>query len=144
MKYITWQPTGNGLLSNKTLLLYPTQTTIYQITAERLANCPITKPTEVVIKNCVQEVYFPTAFTPNNDGNNDAFKVFTFRPLKVYQLLIYNRYRQKIFETNNLAAGWDGTFNGSRQPIGGYTYRCSYQFTGGQPQSTAGYFILIR
>ena len=141
---ITWQPTGNAVLNNKTLLLYPMQTTLYQITGERLVNCPITKPTEVVIQNCVQEVYFPTAFTPNNDNHNDIYKVFTFYPLRVYQLVIYNRYGQKIFETNNPNGGWDGTYKGSRQPMGGYTYQCSYQFTGRQPQLTAGYFILIR
>jgi gliding motility-associated-like protein len=141
---ITWQPTDNSLLYNKTLLLYPTQTTTYSITAERLVNCPISKTTDVVIKNCPQIVFIPNAFTPNNDSRNDIFKVSTFRPLQSYQLVIYNRYGQKIFETSNLSAGWDGTFKGSPQPTGGYTYHCSYRFTGGLQRTEAGYFILIR
>lgn len=141
---ITWQPAGNGIIRNKTLLLYPLQTTSYQIKAERLADCPLTASSNVVIKNCAQVIFIPNAFTPDNNGRNDIFKASTFRPLQAYQLVIYNRYGQKIFETNNLATGWDGNFKGKPQPVGGYTYHCNYQFNGGQPQSEAGYFILIR
>ncbi len=141
---ITWQPTGNSLLNNKTLFLFPRQTTVYNITAERLANCPITKTSTVAIKNCTEIVFIPNAFTPNNDSRNDIFKASTFRALQYYQLVIYNRYGQKIFESNNLSTGWDGTFKGSKQPTGGYTYRCSYRFAGGLQRSEAGYFILIR
>ncbi len=141
---ITWQPATNGLFSNKTLRLFPRQTTTYQITAERLTNCTLTATSQVVIENCVGEIFIPTAFTPNNDTRNDVFKASAFRPLQAYHLEIYNRYGQKIFETNNIATGWDGNFKGSPLPIGGYTYRVSYQFTGRPPQSEAGYFILLR
>ncbi|MBK6379905.1 MAG: gliding motility-associated C-terminal domain-containing protein [Chitinophagaceae bacterium] len=141
---ITWQPANNGILNNKILSLFPQQTTMYQVTAERQANCPITKASNVVVENCTQVIYIPNAFTPNNDSRNDVFKPSAFRPLQAYHLAIYNRYGQKIFETTNISAGWDGRVKGKPQPVGGYTYRCSYQFTGGLPQSEAGYFILIR
>lgn len=141
---ITWQPVTNSMLSNKTLLFYPTQTTTYQITAERMADCPLTGNSTVVIKNCEQIVFIPNAFTPNNDTRNDVFKASTFRPLQVYHLIIYNRYGQKIFETNNIATGWDGSFKGKPQPVGGYTYHCSYTFAGGLQRTESGYFMLIR
>ena len=142
---ITWQPANNGLLSNKTLLLFPRQTTTYQITAERLANCTLTATSQVVIQNCVGEIFIPNTFTPNNDNHNDVFKASAFRPLQIYHLEIYNRYGQKIFETNNIATGWDGNFKGNPAETGTYVWSLSYidPWTG-KEVSTKGTSILIR
>ena len=141
---ITWQPITSSFLINKTLLVYPTQNTIYTITAERQPGCPITATSAIAIKICPEVIFFPNSFTPNNDGLNDIFKGTTLRPLQSYHFIIYNRYGQAIFETTDQASGWDGTFKGKAQPIGGYTYKCSYLFTRGLQRSEVGYFILIR
>lgn len=141
---ITWQPTTNSLLTNKTLLFYPPQTTLYTITAERTPNCSILKTITVVIKTCPQTVFIPNSFTPNNDSKNDIFKPAISQPLALYRLQIFNRYGQTIFESNNQQNGWDGTYKGSRQPMGGYIYQCSYKFNGGVQKMVKGYFILIR
>jgi gliding motility-associated-like protein len=142
---ITWQPTGNSLLNNKTLLLYPQQTTIYTINAGRSLNCTTIKTTTVVIKNCPQTIFIPNSFTPNNDTRNDVFKPIISQPLAFYRFAIYNRYGQTIFETSNQQLGWGGTFKGSRQPQGGYIYQCSYRFAGTAVQKNVnGYFLLLR
>ncbi len=141
---ITWQPTANAALKNKTLLFYPQQTTLYTITAERTPNCAILKNTTVVIQPCVKTVFVPNAFSPNKDGRNDLFKPTISQPLAFYRLQIFNRYGQTIFETSNQQNGWDGTFKGSTQPMGGYIYQCSYRFAGGTQQMVKGYFILVR
>lgn len=141
---IRWQPFTNSLLRNKTLLAYPIQNVTYIITGERQPNCLIRTATGVNVKRCSIDVFFPNSFTPNNDGHNDIFKILTFRPLKFYHFAIYNRYGQTVFETTNPAIGWDGTFKGKPQPIGGYTYRCSYYFTGGIQNDLSDTFILIR
>lgn len=141
---ITWQPQTNGSLANKTLSLFPKQTTLYQITAERIPNCLLTSSAMITVKNCAQVIFIPNAFTPNNDGWNDVFNASAFRPLQFFYFGIYNRYGQKVFETNNLSVGWDGTYKGKPQPIGGYTYRCNYQFPGGIQRMESGFFILIR
>ncbi len=141
---IIWQPTANSYLTNKTLLFYPPQTTLYTITAERLPACGILKTTMVVIKTCPQTVFIPNSFTPNNDSKNDIFKPAISQPLALYRLQIFNRYGQTIFESNNQQSGWDGTYKGSRQPMGGYIYQCSYKFNGGVQKMAKGYFILLR
>ncbi|MEP7238867.1 MAG: gliding motility-associated C-terminal domain-containing protein, partial [Ferruginibacter sp.] len=141
---ITWQPFTNALLNNKTLLLYPLQNTVYRITAERIANCPITKTTAVTVTRCPEIVFLPNAFTPDNNGLNDVFKASATRPLTFYRLIIFNRYGQKLFETNNPATGWDGNFKNSKQPTGGYVYQCSYSFASGYQKTEGGYFMLIR
>jgi gliding motility-associated-like protein len=58
-------------------------------------------------------VYVPNAFSPNRNGRNDDFKpsVFNVKPDN-YVFRIYNRWGQKVFETNDLDASWDGTYNG--------------------------------
>ena len=52
--------------------------------------------------------------------------------------------RQTIFESSNQNIGWDGSYKGKQQPMGGYIYQCSYKFNGGVQKMVKGYFILIR
>lgn len=57
--------------------------------------------------------YLPNSFTPNNDGVNDLFLpvIFAADPEK-YELKIFNRWGQKVFETTDPTIGWEGDFNG--------------------------------
>lgn len=80
--------------------------------------------------NVFQEViYFvPNAFTPNNDGYNNVFKPILasgFDP-DDYRLLIFNRWGEIMFESNNHEIGWDGTYNGAVVPEGAYVYKIEF------------------
>jgi gliding motility-associated-like protein len=141
---IAWQPSTNSFLNNKTLVTYPQQTTIYTISAEHFPNCAVSKTSEVVIKICPQTIFIPNSFTPNGDGNNDIFKPVISQSLPFYHLQIFNRYGQIIFETSDQYRGWDGTYKGSYQPMGGYMYLCNYRFAGGIQKMIKGYFMAIR
>jgi gliding motility-associated-like protein len=55
--------------------------------------------------------YIPNAFSPNGDGMNDVFKG-TGIGIKTYTLMVYDRWGNLVFTTNDLEKGWDGTFNG--------------------------------
>ncbi|MCK5028485.1 MAG: gliding motility-associated C-terminal domain-containing protein [Bacteroidales bacterium] len=68
-------------------------------------------------------VYIPQAFTPNDDGINDLFlPVFSFLP-KEYELKIYNRWGNIVFETSDPTKGWNGKqSNGKPAPAGSYIY----------------------
>ena len=141
---ITWQPIGNALLNNNTIAAYPTQNTAYVIRAERFPNCTVTNNTAIVVKRCPEFVFVPGAFTPNNDGLNDIFRATVTRPVAYYQFIVYNRYGQKLFESSNPAAGWDGSYRGSRQNIGGYTWQVTYQFRNGVMNTERGTCLLLR
>lgn len=69
------------------------------------------------------KVYIPEAFTPNDDGINDLFQpVFTFIP-KDFELRVYNRWGNIIFETGDYTKAWNGKEpNGSSAPAGAYIY----------------------
>lgn len=81
---------------------------------------------EVVVteRNC--NIYFPNAFTPNNDGRNDIFRVLNGFDLKDYHLVIYNKWGSKLFETRDPRKGWDGMFKGIKQEQGIYLWFCEY------------------
>ena len=64
------------------------------------------------------------AFSPNGDGVNDNFRLITTGDDELVSMEIYNRWGQRIFETDNLVAGWDGTDgSGKQQEIGTYIYK---------------------
>lgn len=59
-------------------------------------------------------VYVPNAFSPNNDGINDCFRGYVEPGLDVldYELKVFDRWGDLIFETNKIDECWDGTFKG--------------------------------
>ncbi|MBX2922262.1 MAG: gliding motility-associated C-terminal domain-containing protein [Chitinophagaceae bacterium] len=71
-------------------------------------------------------VNFPTAFTPNNDGLNEVFRAGAFCPITKFNMVVYDRFGKKVFETKNPAMGWDGKINGKRAEEGTYVYFCVY------------------
>ena len=73
-------------------------------------------------------IYVPTAFTPDNDGVNDAFKVES-ETLQVFELNIYNRWGEMVFQTKKLNTPWDGSYKngGYFCPDGVYTWQVKYR-----------------
>ena len=78
--------------------------------------------------NCT--VYFPSAFTPNNDGINDVFRILHAYNLQYYHLLIFNRWGQKLFETQDYLKGWDGKNFGRKADSGTYVWYCEFTRSG--------------
>lgn len=80
----------------------------------------------VVQRRCQPYLYFPSAFSPNNDGLNDFYSPIG-QDIKGYHLQIYNRWGELIFESNDLSNNWDGSFKGAPSPIGQYLWKCSFE-----------------
>lgn len=68
----------------------------------------------------------PNAFTPDGDGLNDYFEAETICPIKNFRMLIYNRWGEKLFESNDISHGWDGRKNGKLCPGDSYVFIVSY------------------
>ncbi len=78
---------------------------------------------DVVCVTQLPRLYIPNAFTPNGDGHNDVFKPENvFVAVTEYNLVIYDRRGQKVFETNDPETGWDGYFKGDIVQTGVYPY----------------------
>jgi gliding motility-associated-like protein len=85
---------------------------------------------EFTLELCIvpfTEIFGPNAFSPNNDGLNDVF-FFSAYGTKELRLLIYNRWGELVYETNDPSenGGWDGTFKGEDMPEGVYLYKLLY------------------
>lgn len=90
-------------------------------------NCSDTICYSVVIED-VTFVYVPNAFTPDGDGVNDAFGISTTTPLASFNMLIFDRWGQVVYETNDFGKPWLGSYRneGDILPNGVYAYRIQY------------------
>jgi gliding motility-associated-like protein len=129
-----WQ-NGSALQS-----IVASQPGVYSVTVTETCGSAIDN-VRVKTKDCTP--YFPSAFTPNNDGKNDLFKILNAYNLQQYELVIYNRWGQKIFQTKDPSIGWDGVFGGRSQNAGIYVWYSNFKRNGMQT-NLKGTLILIR
>ncbi len=130
---------GNNTKSNKV-----SSGGLYWLTVTDYNGC--TGKDSIIVIDSICPVFFfiPTAFTPNNDGNNDLFKPKFSGALSNYHFSVYNRWGQLIFSTIDALNGWDGNVNGSQQPVDTYLWICSYSLDGKSVQTEKGTVTLIR
>ena len=88
-------------------------------------------------------VFIPDVFTPNGDGNNDIFYVYGTEILSV-DLLVFNRWGEKVFEAHNQFDGWDGRYKGEPAPMGVYIYEATIHGLDGQTIFKKGSVTLVR
>jgi gliding motility-associated-like protein len=125
-------------------------TGLYWVKMETNAGCTGADSIFIFISGEVPEgcILVPNAFTPNGDGLNDMFRAYSNCPeLADFRMLIFDRWGQKIYETDDVTHGWDGTKNGN--PVTGdmYVYKITYKFphiSGDQEQVKVGNILLLR
>ena len=92
---------------------------------------------------CPNCFYIPNAFSPNDDGRNDAFLPGAACPVANYRLQVFSRWGALLFETAMPEQGWDGNFQGKPMPAGAYAWSLSYQL-GREVFRDAGEVLLLR
>ncbi|PLX10263.1 MAG: hypothetical protein C0598_10795, partial [Marinilabiliales bacterium] len=97
----------------------------------------------------ISELKFPTAFSPNGDGLNDKFHaVGILDDVAEFNMQIFNRWGQLVFNTDSVYEGWDSSYNGQSSPTGIYIVKVNYvngnQCTGLQAFSYNGSFTLVK
>jgi gliding motility-associated-like protein len=97
---------------------------IYWVSVSVNSNCIVSDTINISLEDCQNTgVYIPNSFTPNGDGLNDVFYIKTIAQFSKFNMFIYNRWGQLVFETDNATIGWDGTFNGRQVPVDVYNYK---------------------
>ena len=96
-------------------------------------------------------IIFPNTFAPRADvsGVNSIYGVnATFRPVyqdvETFNLQIFNRWGQLVYETKDINTGWDGRFNGTIVPEGIYTWVAKGRFLSGKEYTKSGQIFVIR
>lgn len=107
--------------------------------------CTYRDSIEVKYVKCDCNTVVPNAFSPNGDGINEGFGPKMECVPAQYQMSIFNRYGQVIFETKDYTKTWDGTLNGKPMPVGTYYYVLNYFNPGlAIPERFAGSITIIR
>ena len=132
-----WSPSGE-----QTATILAQTAGVYRVLVTSADGC--TNQDEILLIDSCPPVYFiPNAFTPNDAPPNDIFKLYTEGFASIH-LRIYNRWGEKMFETRDLNAGWDGTANGGPALEG--LYVCTVELIGndGFRRMDSGTFLLLR
>lgn len=98
----------------------------------------------VAFIDCEVDLQMPNVFTPNSDLKNDEFKALKAKGVKNFSIQIFNRWGQKIFESNNISLCWNGYFEGHEATEGVYFYSISYTTIFGEEQRKVGQVTLLR
>jgi len=99
---------------------------IYSVSliASNQSNCTDSARHYITVKD-LSRLFVPNTFIPDGDGHNDIFKAYGINITK-FEMIIFNRWGQLIFMTDDIEKGWDGTYNGAKSPIGVYFWCISY------------------
>jgi gliding motility-associated-like protein len=89
------------------------------------------------------KIYVPTAFSPNGDGINDFFQV-AYINLKDFNVFIYDRWGNKLYQNQDPKFRWNGTVNGSVLPEGVYTVYIKGRGSNNEDINYSGTVTLIR
>ena len=122
----------------------PVNSTMYYVKAFSDNICYVVDSIEVLVASIpVNSFLLPNAFSPNNDGKNDCFGVKRSGGIIDFELSVYNRWGQLIYNTKNPTDCWDGTFNNQVLPAGAFVYRLIANTTCGKIDNK-GTVLLIK
>ena len=89
------------------------------------------------------QFYAPNAITANGDGLNETFRGYGVG-IQLYHMEIYNRWGERIFETDRMWGEWDGTYQGQPVPVGVYIYRFVLRAYAGKEVEVRGHVTVVR
>ena len=122
-----------------------------QITLEAydIRGCKITKSVTYQVVR-IRDVYIPNVFSPNEDGINDKWTLFSDADIEEISLMeVFTRwgdlvFRKEKFDPNDPDLGWDGTFNGDELNPGVYVYRIDILYGDGLRDQLAGDITIVK
>lgn len=127
---VQWVP--NTYLGNcdtcTSAVIRPDTAITYTITVTDSIGCQSSMQLRLIpVEECGEGlVVVPNAFTPNGDGNNDVLFARSSSIGRILNFDVYDRWGKRIFNTNNLNVGWDGTADGANAESGVYVYHLQY------------------
>ncbi len=93
----------------------------YVVTMTTAIGC-VRTDTVTIIESCDPEVIAPNAFAPSSNPPNNTFSVFPNDFVDNFEIFIYSRWGELIYQSSTLEFKWDGTLNGELLPLGTYPY----------------------
>jgi gliding motility-associated-like protein len=135
-----WSPEYN-ISSTDTLSPFVNPSTDTTYTLHVLSDKGCESAADDVFIRVYKKVTVPNAFSPNNDGINDTWKVDKLVTYPESVTSVFNRYGQQVFHCNGYEVEWDGTYEGLPLPVGTYYYTIDLKTGLGNP---SGWVVILR
>lgn len=132
-KSYLWKPTNE---TSQIIYSSNAQTYLLQVTDNN--DCSMSKQITVT-ENCPQQLFIPNAFSPNEDGINDVFTITT-TGLESFEMTIFNRWGEQVFNSQNYLQGWDG----KNAPNEVYVLQITYKLKGKPSETVKQNVTLMR
>jgi gliding motility-associated-like protein len=143
-----WSP-DDGLLGGDALnpIVMPEVSTTYTLTINQ-DNCTVEDDIRISVVTSEEltcnDLSFPSAFTPNNDGINDRYRISNdFLVETLISFEVFNKWGGRVFYSDDLSSSWDGRHKNEEAPPNAYVYRVNY-VCGGEEYIKSGTVNLIR
>ncbi len=143
----SWEEGNSGLSETGNSLMVTKNSDTkenYTVSAIDQNGCPTQAAIEIEWFTPPFSVQIPNVFSPNGDEVNQYFRPFVSGAASVHEILIFNRFGQLVFDSDNLEQGWDGNVNGNPAPSDTYVYIVSVRKQGGEIAKYKGDVILMR
>jgi gliding motility-associated-like protein len=127
-----WTP-GSSLscITCANTLAQPAETTTYTVVGTDTNGCSASDTVSVIVIEDYT-IFTPNAFTPNGDGNNDYFQIFgNLAGINYIDIKIFDRWGEKVFESEEPTFKWDGTYKGVLQAPQVFAYEMKIVFNDG-------------
>lgn len=137
----TWSPSGT--LDNDTSatpIANPLVATTYTVSMTDTNGCITTDQVSIIVPGIL---FIPNTFTPNGDGNNDAFGAWGTDITEI-ELFVFNRWGELIWTAADMSARWDGTYKGAEAPIDTYVWKVRATEIAGEVHDRVGHVNLVR
>ncbi len=140
--WITPSSGATGLTHTVTGLQPLTEVTL-TVRAKGTISCQVSVSAPIKGRTLTDQLFIPNAFSPNGDGLNDVLLVYGYT-IKTMKFVVFNQWGEKIFESNNQATGWNGTYKNKPQPSGVYMYVVQVTLKDGSTMVKKGSINLVR
>ena len=123
--------------------------TRYQVTVVDTNGCVVSDETLLRVRKD-RNVFIPNAFSPNDDGANDVFMIFSDQSVKqINSFLIFDRWGERVFadtdfQPNDPRHGWDGRFRNEPLNPAVFVYYAEIEFVDGVTILYKGDVTLLR
>ncbi|MGN6603931.1 MAG: gliding motility-associated C-terminal domain-containing protein [Ginsengibacter sp.] len=137
-----WSPSTD--LDNTTIarpVSSPLNEISYQLRVSTDSGCTATGKVTVIAG---RPLNIPNIFTPNRDGHNDVFRIPPGVQFTLQELAVFDGWGNKIFVSNDIKKGWDGTYHGAPAETGVYVYLIKGQTPSGNNLFLKGTVLLAR
>ena len=132
-----------------TVTVTPEEGITYEVLSVNEEGCVATTTVIVDVFNN-REVFIPNVFSPNFDGINDIFTVYTGSSVRNIEILqVFDRWGNLVYEANNidpmnLNVGWDGRYQGDLLNPGVFVFYTIVEYLDGEREIFKGDVTLIR